>query len=98
MLIVKVEDNMGFHASEFQSGRTKCWQRGYVEVPKNLESTFMASKGYCDLVIEGGVLTNIIPRPNCEPGTEENTSTREVDPKQLRADIDYIAIMTGVEL
>ena len=98
MLIVKIDGENNFHPFEFQDQRDECWLQEYIEVPKSLDSTLMLSKGYCDLVIEGGVLTNIIPRPDCEPDAEENTSTREVDFEQLRADIDYIAVMTGVEL
>ena len=97
MLIVKIKADKGFHPSEFQSGRTRCWLDGYVEVPKNLERMFMGSKGYCDLVIEDGALINIIPRPDYEPKAPQEDF--EVSPiEQLRADIDYLALMSGVNL
>ena len=77
MLITKIKDIDGFHPSEFQNDRAVCWLDGYIEVPTNLENTFIISKGYCDLVIEGGVLTNVVPRPDYEPIIEPTALTRE---------------------
>ena len=103
MLIVKIEANEGFHSSEFQNGRTKCWLDGYVEVPESLKTAFMASRGFCDLVIEDGILTNIIPNPDYKPDEESSVPAQEEKfgvsyMEQLRADIDFISVMTGVEL
>lgn len=62
MLIVKIDAVDNLHYFEFQSGRNECWLDGYVEVPKSLEHNLITSQGYCDLVIEDGLLKNIIPR------------------------------------
>ena len=77
MIIVKTEAINGFHPYEFQSGRTECWQHGYIEVPKDIEGALITSKGYCDLVIEDGTLINVVHRPDYEPTTPRVLLTRE---------------------
>ena len=97
MLIVKIDSNDGFHPSEFQYGRVRCWKDGYIEVPKNLEDVLMDTKGYCDLVVDGEALINVIPQPDREPKiSEEDFEVTAIE--QLRADIDYLALMSGVNL
>lgn len=95
MMIVKIEPtDDGLHLVQSQSHRTNCWIDGYIEVPQNLEIEIFECNGFCDLVIENNKLNGIIPRPN--PAQPEETEPTPIE--QLRADIDYIAIMTGVEL
>ena len=89
MLIAKIKDDNGFHSSEFQEGRNICWVDGYIEVPKHLENTFILSKGFCDLIIKDGVLTDIVPRPDYEPEIEPNVLTREDEIEALLIDQEY---------
>lgn len=96
MLIVKIKDDNGFHPSEFQNDRNECWMEGYIEVPKDLESALVSSKGFCDLVIKEGVLTDVVPRMDRESDREYNLDVSPME--QLRADIDYLALMSGVNL
>ena len=60
------------------------------------EREVWACLGWCDLTIEGGKLTGITPGaiPEPEPAPEPEPTAEE----QLRADLDYLAVMTGVEL
>ena len=60
----------GFHNIQSQSGRTSCWLDGYIEVPAHLEAAAWDSMGYCDLTIEGGVLTGITPTERPAPDLE----------------------------
>lgn len=69
----------------------------YAVVPGDMVAGIMATKGYCELEFseDGTVVTGFtaleipeIPAPEAEP----------TDVERLRADVDYIAIMTGVEL
>lgn len=85
----------GGHGLQSQSGRSSCWLDGWIEVPSNLESQAWATVGYCDLQIEDGKLVGITPteRPEPEPVTPTPTEL-----EQLRADVDYLSIMTGVGL
>ena len=85
----------GGHGLQSQSGRTSCWLDGWIEVPANLEADVWSTVGYCDLQIENGKLVGITPteRPEPEPVTPTPTEL-----EQLRADVDYLSIMTGVEL
>lgn len=59
----------GHHSIESQSGRSECWQDGWIAVPKGLEESVWDCMGYCDLIIQNGVLTGITPieHTNTEP-------------------------------
>ena len=89
MVIVKIDGENNFHPFEFQSHRDKCWLQGYIEVPNKFERVLIESNGFCDLVIEDGVLTNIIPRPDCKPDTPLNSLTREDEIEALLVEQDY---------
>ena len=96
MTIIEIEAREdGGHGLQSQSGRSTCWLDGWIEVPANLEAQVWATVGYCDLQIEDGKLVSITPtdRPESEPVTLTPTEL-----EQLRADVDYLSIMTGVEL
>jgi len=59
MLIIEKEAYLDhWHRIEDQPHRKEVWMEGYIEVP---ETHVFACMGYCDLVIEDGVLTGIIP-------------------------------------
>lgn len=66
---------------------------GWLEIPVRLEPRARAYCPYCELVIDDGILVDITPteRPE-EP--EPEPSAEEI----MRADIDFLAAMTGVEL
>lgn len=85
----------GGHGLQSQSGRSSCWLDGWIEVPANLEAQVWATVGYCDLQIEDGKLVGITPTDRPEPKPVTPTPT---ELEQLRADVDYLSIMTGVEL
>lgn len=85
----------GGHGLQSQSGRSVCWLDGWIEVPANLEADVWAAVGYCDLQIEDGKLVGITPTERPEPEPVAQTPT---ELEQLRADVDYLAIMSGVEL
>lgn len=96
MTIIQIEPiETGQHSIQSQSGRSSCWLDGWIEVPSNLESQVWATVGYCDLQIEDGKLVGITPtdRPEPEPVTPTPTEL-----EQLRADVDYLSVMTGVKL
>ena len=63
MTIIKIlADENNLHSLESQSHRTECWLDGYIAVPQELEKNVWDCLGYCDLVIEDGVLTDILPK------------------------------------
>ena len=63
MTIIKIlADENNQHSLESQSHRTECWLDGYIAVPQELEKKAWNSLGFCDLVIEDGVLTDILPK------------------------------------
>jgi len=83
----------GGHGLQSQSGREECWLEGWIAVPKELEADVWATGGWCELTVENGVLTGITPtgrppEPEPEPTAEE----------KLRADVDFLAAMSGVTL
>ncbi len=64
MTIISIEKLApGWHDVQSQSHRTEVWLDGYIEVPETLSDLAFSIGGYCDLVIEDGVLTDIIPAP-----------------------------------
>lgn len=60
----------GFHNIQSQSGRTACWEEGYIEVPAHLEAAAWDSMGYCELQITDGILTGITPIDPPAPALE----------------------------
>lgn len=95
MMIIKINaEKDGQHLFQSQSHRRECWLDDYIAVPENFESVVMSCNGYCDLTIKNNRLIEIQPRPDLIPVKESKPSELE----QLRADIDFLSIMTGVDL
>ena len=95
MLIIEINSADGkFHHFQSQSHRTECWLDGYIGVPTELETKVYESGGYCELTIKNDILADVISHPEWKPEEIKEPTALE----QLRADIDYIAVMTGVEL
>ncbi len=94
LTIIEIQDNgQRSHSVQSQSHRTECWLEGWTAVPEHLVERVYACGGYCDLVMTGDVLTDIVegqrpPKPPTEPSETE----------KLRSDMDYLSMMTGVEL
>lgn len=60
MTIIKIDAlESGYHPIEMQCPCDHCWLEGYIAVPPELEQKAWESKGYCDLVIEDGILIDI---------------------------------------
>ena len=91
MTIMKLEGMP--HDTESQSHRTENWMgKGYIEVPKNLESVALACGGWCNLIVKDGKLVKIEPvEPPAPPAAEPDPIS------VLRADLDYTMIILGVE-
>ena len=69
----------GGHRVHSQSHRKGNWLgEGWLEVPQHLEPEVWACCGYCDLTVEDGTLTGIVPRERPEPEGEETLSAEEV--------------------
>ena len=97
MMIIKIKpESSGQHLFQSQSHRPECWIDGHIAVPEALETKVYDCMGYCDLIVEGNVLKDIEPRPELIPIEEADTTPTALE--QLRADVDYISVMTGVEL
>jgi len=95
LTIIEIEAREdGCHGIQSQSHRTQCWLPGWVAVPRSLEQAVWDSGGYCRLELdENGALAAVTPtekppEPVPEPTAEE----------RLRADVDYLAAMSGVDL
>ena len=94
LTIIEIEAREdGGHGLQSQSHREECWLEGWVAVPEELETAVWECGGYCDLTVEGGVLTAVTAkeRPQ-EPESEPAEAER------LRADVDFLAAMAGVSL
>ena len=100
MLIIEINSADGkFHHFQSQSHRTECWLDRYIEVPKELETKVYESGGYCELIIKDNILIDVVSHPEWVPDfLISEIGTEPTNIEQLRADVDYIALMTGVEL
>ena len=76
--IEPLENNL--HLIESQSHRKSVWVDGYIEIPSKLVEEVTATGGYCDLVIEDGVLVGVTPteKPEPEPAPEPEPTTEEL--------------------
>ena len=83
----------GGHAIQSQSHRTECWLEGWIAVPEHLSRTVWDCGGYCDLTVEGGVLTAVTAKERPQEPESEPTEA-----ERLRADVDFLAAMAGVSL
>lgn len=97
LTIIEIEARAdGGHGLQSQSHRTECWLEGWIAVPPQLEKVAWDCCGYCELDIRNGVLVGLTPGQVPEPGSAPEAEPTELE--RLRADLDYLAIMTGVEL
>ena len=96
MRIIKIEDNEnGGHQNQTINGTIKI-PNGWALVPDGME---LERFPYGDIDVEevDGVPTVTKWNPRALPDVEDEPAP--INPiEQLRADIDYISIMTGVEL
>lgn len=75
---------------------------GLLALPEKFLPMFLENNGFVTLTIEDSAVTGM--EPNLEAWEAWKTSLPEPTPapptalEQLRADMDFIAIMTGVEL
>ena len=86
------------HDIQTNSGWSKNpYSEEYAVVPDDMVQDIMETRGFCDIVLneEGTEVVSFIAREIPEiPEPDIPVSETE----QLRADVDYIAVMTGVEL
>ena len=97
-VVAKEADENGWRSIQTNSAWVENpYGEGFAVVPDDMVSAIMETMGFCDIVLnEDGTevveftATEIpdFPEPEYEPTAVE----------QLRADIEYLAIMTGVEL
>lgn len=83
----------GGHGVQSQSHRTECWLEGWLEVPEALTQAVWDCGGYCELTVEDGVLTAVTPT-----GRPAEPAPAPTELERLRADVDFLAAMGGVEL
>lgn len=78
MFIIKIEaDKNGRHPMQSQSHRKECWLDGFISIPEELEDSALSCDGYCDLIIEGGILKGITPCIERRPKKEEPITAEE---------------------
>lgn len=77
MTIIEISEKDGFHRIELQSHRNEVWMEGYIAVPPELEMEAWDSGGYCDLIIQDGILTGITPTKRPEPEISKQPTTEE---------------------
>lgn len=86
------------HDIQANTGWTKNpYDKDYVVVPDDMVESIMATQGYCDITLnkeKTEVVSFVVREIPKSPAPEQPVD--KID--QLRADIEYLAIMTGVEL
>lgn len=86
MTIIQIEPIEGtqFHPLQSQSHREICWEHGFIAVPERLLERAYAAQGHCELKIEDGVLTDLVPlaipkQSRKEPSEAEDRDSMLVD-------------------
>lgn len=69
----------------------------YAVVPDNMVQDIMQTRGFCDIVLNEDN-TEVVSFTAREIPVIQEPEQPVSEMEQLRADIDYIAVMTGVEL
>ena len=73
------------------------YDKEYAVVPDDMVQDILTTKGYCDITLnnDGSEIVSFVGREIPEmPKPEQPVSNME----QLRADVEFLALMTGVEL
>lgn len=89
----------GQHDIQTNTGWAKNpYGKEYAVVPDELVPEIKATRGYCDIVLndEGTEVVSFTAREI--PVITDEEAPEEISLEQIRADIDYIAIMRGVDL
>lgn len=96
--------NKSTKSVEEQPWRTKNWMgEEWVEVPPALREKAFSCAGFCDLVLQGDVLIDIIPteKPEIEQdiglSTEQELTQQDITDLQL-SDIEQGQALTDLEL
>jgi len=74
---------------------------GYVAIPEEFSSVWEQYKPFVTIGFTDGVITSMVDNPTARTAQEEADAARVVQPTladKNRADIDFLAIMTGVSL
>ena len=85
----------GSHGLQAQSGRTESWLEGWIVLPETLREAYQACGGYCQLVIENGALTGIVPDRDSPVPWLERAREKEAEEETLRLRLsatDYRAL------
>lgn len=86
------------HDIQTNSGWSKNpYAEEYAVVPDEMVQDIMETKGFCDIVLNDDN-TEVVSFTAREIPVIEEPETPVSETEQLRADVDYIAVMTGVEL
>ena len=90
------------HSLESQSHRTECWLDGYISVPPELEEKAWQSLGYCNLIINDGFLTDIVPTekpvtPEPEPQPTIEQLQEQITQTQLAMTEVYEMMLGGTK-
>lgn len=86
MTIIQIAPMEGtvYHPLQSQSHRVSCWEDGFIEVPEGLQEKAYGCHGHCELTIENGVLTDIVPQipaalHQVVPTAQEDRDTMLID-------------------
>lgn len=105
--IIKIEAYESGNRPPIQTWNQKQPPDGYAFISDELVNKFHSDeiKGHANIEVENGVVTSVTVNEEALSAFNELLASmpeREPEPvsemEQLRADLDYIAIMTGVEL
>lgn len=106
MKIIRQIHNDGEAYPPIQEGNFRAVPDGYALWPDNLSAElFYEHNGFVTLTIQDGVVQSYVPNLDAWekwkaslPVEEPDIPTEPTETEQLRADVDYLAVMTGVTL
>lgn len=106
MRIIRQLPNDGGAYPAIQEGNFRSVPEGYALWPDNLSTeSFYEHNGFVTITIQDGIVQSYVPNLDAWadwkaslPPEEPEAAAAPTEQEQLRADVDYLAIMTGVTL
>ncbi len=106
MKIIRQTPNKGGAYPAIQEGNFRTVPEGYALWPDDLSTeVFYEHNGFVTLAIQDGAVQSYVPNLDAWeawkaslPPEEPESPPAPTEAEQLRADVDYIAAMTGVTL
>ncbi len=88
-------------AYQNQNGNVPAIPDGWIVIPNEFLAIWEQYKPFVTITVEDGAITSMVDNPDARTAQKATDAAYVPDPtaeEKLRADVDYIALMTGSDL